>query len=1003
MDRPISIPVKAVLRGRPLIQKEHDEGCQTCLEFIPSANQVVLGENRAFTFDHVFGGEIGQEEVYKTAVEKLTQDIFKGYHAAVIAYGQTGSGKTYSMGSAHSMSESDDESIGVIPRVISDIFGRISTDSDRSYTVKVSYLELYKKELHDLLCMGSEAPQLTIRDAPDGGTLVNGLSEILVSCASSTLALMEQGNNRRTTAATAMNKVSSRSHAIFTIILESVSVHDSNDKMSSKFHLVDLAGSERVKRTKAEGERLQEGIKINEGLLALGNVISALADENTRSGHIKYRDSKLTRILQGSLGGNSHTLMIACVSPADSNFEETLNTLRYADRVRKIKNAPVVNRDPQAMLIASLKKEVLELNLRLLENQGGSSLTNRISPHSGSNNNLFDEIEKLKVENCSLSDHLQQALAHQADMCEKVILTEMCRDRYKEKLLKILHSAKNLTEKFPELKTENKDFDDTTIKNVMLEISQFCKEAVEIQIEDDPSSSDSVLMEPDYPNGANVELSQNITKEDATACEKALAAKHVMKNAHLGKQLQDLTKALALKEEIAKTYSSNDSQMKLIKDEYEKKMQQLDKDIQHLTSEKATLENALESARKTNESKKLSEKRRQRVRELESQIQDLRKEKVEKEKLLRVKAEKERNIERLNKEIISMKQSRVNLMKQIRAENEKFNTLKREKARELKQLQEKNRKRHVEYIKLERTYDKQKAILRRKTEEAAAANKRLKETLNKQAAAASKRRLNERRFNEKVGPKVTNWLEEEVELSMSIWEAEHHLNMLLEDRKMLTRELQKNTDPPQKRRRTYDSTDKQAMDDKKKELQQEMRLKNGQIQAIQTKLTEAKERHTGNLRWSTIGSFAEAKSALKQALHRIIDEKVKLLKMEEQMKEMEAEKNQFKTELGDAKQELQQLSNKYDEEKTVMERSHQEEMSYYLDKLGSTTNRGSKNDLLNMISEQNEVIANLEEEKKILHKRLFNKEINTPLKRRFFNPVANADSFQDIISPNDRV
>lgn len=215
----------------------------------------------------------------------------------------------------------------------------------------------------------------------------------------------------RVVGGTAMNDQSSRSHAIFTISLEQIQTNPdemplpttttltgtgNSSMIKSKFHLVDLAGSERQSKTKAEGLRLKEGININLGLLALGNVISVLGEESGPPRHVPYRESKLTRLLQDSLGGNSHTVMIACVSPADSNMEETLNTLRYADRARKIKNKPIVNVDPQAAELVLLRQHVQQLKAQLFQLGGGGSIENR-EAISSDMDSLREENEKLKV------------------------------------------------------------------------------------------------------------------------------------------------------------------------------------------------------------------------------------------------------------------------------------------------------------------------------------------------------------------------------------------------------------------------------------------------------------------------------------------------------------------------------------------------------------------------------------------------------------------------------
>ena len=232
----------------------------------------------------------------------------------------------------------------MIPRSVRDIFQFILEEQDKDFRVGVSFMELYNEQLFDLL---SNKPRKedTIVDIREDkqGIKIPGLTEMDIDSVATTMKALEKASEGRVTAATAMNARSSRSHAIFTLSIESRSKEDGKTK--SKFHMVDLAGSERQKKTKAKGDRLKEGININMGLLSLGNVISALGEENRgANSHIPYRDSKLTRLLQDSLGGNSHTLVIACVSPADSNLEETSSTLRYADRARKIKNKPIINK-----------------------------------------------------------------------------------------------------------------------------------------------------------------------------------------------------------------------------------------------------------------------------------------------------------------------------------------------------------------------------------------------------------------------------------------------------------------------------------------------------------------------------------------------------------------------------------------------------------------------------------------------------------------------------------
>lgn len=1007
------IPVRAVVRGRPLIPKEVDEGCQTCLDFFMEENRVMVNGSKSFTFDNVFSADVSQADVYDIAVKPLTEGFFKGYHATVLAYGQTGSGKTYSMGSAHSATAGmEDATTGIIPRVINDIFTGINERSTHNFTVKVSYLELYMKDLNDLLCPRADRQQIVIRDADDGGTHISGLTELVVANVEETFVAMDRGNSHRTTAATAMNLVSSRSHAIFTIILESVSKENENDKVLCKFHLVDLAGSERAKRTKAEGERLQEGIKINEGLLALGNVISALADENLRSGHIKYRDSKLTRILQGSLGGNSHTLMIACVSPADSNHEETVNTLRYADRVRKIKNRPVVNRDPQAALIASMKKEIQNLKLQLLERGLDIQPMDVVSSKPvESNSSLQEKINKLSNDNVKLTEQLQQSVENYTEMCEKAIVTELCRDKMQEQLLEITKFAKNLIEEFPDMYVVGENNEDLPMNERYKKLLAFHKLVLGTHPVGTQELMETVLNENDdtlAENGEGSIQSETVLEANASTdpqnMTQAMTSEHAMKKADLGKQLQELSKALSIKEELAKRLTSNDAQITAMKGEYEAKLQALAK-------EKASLELALQQAQKTNESRKLSEKRRQRLNELSTEIQALKKEKKEKEKLVRMKTESDRSIDRLNTEIREMKRNRVNLMKQIKAENEKFNAWKKEKAKEVKQLQEKNRKRNFEYVKLERTYDKQKAILRRKTEEAAAANKRLKEALSKREAAAVKRKATEKRTMDTAGPKIRAWLDEEIEVRTSIREVEHHRNVLLEDRASLAKELKDTTESPKKRRRTFDAESDIRGSQRRSEIQQEIGLKSAQIQSLQIKLSEAKEQLNSNTKWTNIGTLLDAKCALKYLIKLIVDAKIENALQKDETANMKREREAAEEIVKELQNQLRETINRHELDKTLLQQTHAVQVSDLLsDRTFSMSNsfRGATDGDNEMAKYQDE-IKMLKAEKNELHKQLLEKRISsttTPAavkNQSFFKPIKQMDqSVEDIFDePED--
>uniref|UniRef100_A0A2K5CZW5 Kinesin family member 7 n=1 Tax=Aotus nancymaae TaxID=37293 RepID=A0A2K5CZW5_AOTNA len=347
-------PVRVALRVRPLLPKELLYGHQSCLQVEPRLGRVTLGRDRHFGFHVVLAEDAGQEAVYQACVQPLLEAFFEGFNATVFAYGQTGSGKTYTMGEASVASLLEDEQ-GIIPRAMAEAFKLIDENDLLDCLVHVSYLEVYKEEFRDLLEVGTASRDIQLREDERGNVVLCGVKEVDVEGLDEVLSLLEMGNAARHTGATHLNRLSSRSHTVFTATLEQRGRTPSRlprpaagQLLVSKFHFVDLAGSERVLKTGSTGERLKESIQINSSLLALGNVISALGDPQSRGSHIPYRDSKITRILKDSLGGNAKTVMIACVSPSSSDFDETLNTLNYASRAQNIRNRATVNWRPEA-------------------------------------------------------------------------------------------------------------------------------------------------------------------------------------------------------------------------------------------------------------------------------------------------------------------------------------------------------------------------------------------------------------------------------------------------------------------------------------------------------------------------------------------------------------------------------------------------------------------------------------------------------------------------------
>ncbi|KAF2204183.1 kinesin family protein [Delitschia confertaspora ATCC 74209] len=395
--------IKVVVRVRPFNSREKDRNAQCIVQMKNGqtiltppkhvdvkgkAAKAALDGAKTFAFDRSYWSfnrddpnYAGQDHLFDDLGKPLLDNAFQGYNNCIFAYGQTGSGKSYSM-----MGYGPEA--GIIPKICQNMFERINemqADKNLSCTIEVSYLEIYNERVRDLLNPSTKG-NLRVREHPSTGPYVEDLAKLVVRSFAEIENLMDEGNKARTVAATNMNETSSRSHAVFTLTLTQKR-HDVETSMDTekvaKISLVDLAGSERATSTGATGARLKEGAEINRSLSTLGRVIAALADQSSgkkKHGQVPYRDSVLTWLLKDSLGGNSLTAMIAAISPADINFEETLSTLRYADSAKRIKNHAVVNEDPNARMIRELKEELAQLRSKLSGGASGGIVEEQYAP-----------------------------------------------------------------------------------------------------------------------------------------------------------------------------------------------------------------------------------------------------------------------------------------------------------------------------------------------------------------------------------------------------------------------------------------------------------------------------------------------------------------------------------------------------------------------------------------------------------------------------------------------
>uniref|UniRef100_A0A8C7GM96 plus-end-directed kinesin ATPase n=1 Tax=Oncorhynchus kisutch TaxID=8019 RepID=A0A8C7GM96_ONCKI len=403
--------VKVAVRVRPFNSREMGKDSKCIIQMSGNTTTILNPkqpkENKSFNFDYSYWSHTspkdinfaGQQQVYKDIGEEMLLHAFEGYNVCIFAYGQTGSGKSYTMMGKPDLKNQE----GIIPLMCEDLFTKFNdsnNDNSKSYSVEVSYMEIYCERVRDLLNPKNKG-NLRVREHPLMGPYVEDLSKLAVTSYNDIQDLMDSGNKARTVAATNMNETSSRSHAVFNIIFTQKRHDAETDNTSekvSKISLVDLAGSERADSTGAKGTRLKEGANINKSLTTLGKVISALAEVDSAQNknkkkkkvesHIPYRDSVLTWLLRENLGGNSRTAMVAALSPADINYDETLSTLRYADRAKQIRCNAVINEDPNNRLVRELKEEVCRLRDLLLSQGLGDILESKGLVPFGPNHDL---------------------------------------------------------------------------------------------------------------------------------------------------------------------------------------------------------------------------------------------------------------------------------------------------------------------------------------------------------------------------------------------------------------------------------------------------------------------------------------------------------------------------------------------------------------------------------------------------------------------------------------
>ncbi|CAD5219724.1 unnamed protein product [Bursaphelenchus okinawaensis] len=794
-----STGVRVAIRVRPQNGRETAAGYQICTTVSMNEPQIFMGNDKSFTYDFVFDRNSTQESVYNACIKDLVEGVFKGYNATILAYGQTGSGKTHTMGTAFDAAASSPTSdlAGVIPRAAQQLFDGMENRRQRasdagepepSFVVRVQFIELYNEDLIDLLSPDRHTGVKIHEDRESGQIVLQNATTMQTSTPMGILDILRNGALNRKVAATNMNKESSRSHAIFSVhvqqdCLETVITEQGEEKLASvisaKLHFVDLAGSERLKRTGATGERAKEGICINCGLLALGNVINALT--NPKKGHVPYRDSKLTRLLQDSLGGNSRTLMVACASPNDVDFAETLNTLNYASRTKAIKNKVVANKDHGSAMVTQLRAKIVALENELNEYRsgkrvaGGDADENGISDQYYENVQLQNELQRVTVRAQALQDSnnvLTERVTRMKEQLDKANLMKMApkvnddgtineveQNQFESALSTIIETyvaeieqlksklcdeSSEKEEYRKKLETLKRRFMDGDIHQTSFESSAPYSPMVESQLitsarkevedqkklleiykeraEKEGMSIDSMESPEDEP--MDYERGSTPEEDDVNDEVEALDGEVIEgreTHAKLCYEVAELQNEIGTKEKLIRELELAEKKLTQVRKDYERKLNELSDRITATEAErdKILMEMSKKPGNKVSEAKVQEVKKdyEQRLSSMKGEFSKLKMAQREHERLRQRQEQQQRDLERTRNEIQDLKRSKVKLVQQMREEAKRVKRAEAEAAKKIAAMEKANRVKENKLRTLETRDRQREEFLRRKMEQ----------------------------------------------------------------------------------------------------------------------------------------------------------------------------------------------------------------------------------------------------------------------------------------------
>ncbi|KAI5710951.1 hypothetical protein M8J75_012795 [Diaphorina citri] len=746
--------VRVAVRIRPQSAREVIDMCRVCTFVTPGEPQVTLGADKSFTFDYVFDMADVQTTIYELCAASLVAGSLEGYNATILAYGQTGSGKTYTMGTGFETDVSE-EMLGIIPRAITHLFEGIQNIAEQARQNGDTPPEVVIIDLFDdTRDYGLSKMKSNIKIHEDSGhsIYVTGATSKSIRSAQEAMNALRQGALSRTTASTQMNSQSSRN--------SESSSNKEFETLTAKFHFVDLAGSERLKRTGATGDRAKEGISINCGLLALGNVISALGDKSKRAIHIPYRDSKLTRLLQDSLGGNSRTVMIACVSPSDRDFMESLNTLKYANRARNIQNKIRLNQDKSSKTIMALRNEIQQLQLELLEYKQGKRVVGEdgeehVNDMYHENIMLQTEVNNLRTRTKAMQETIDdltkkncQLLALKAsgawvnggpgggggggeegggdDCCVKEIITGYCGEieDLRSKLLISEHTntqlRKSLSRIAPpcnipggpaglmhspsradDLYSVDTDLIAKAKEEVAKNLNTLAKKRRQLsENEEAERNSDSDSEDSSSDSDSN--------SEDRQSVDSAYSA-----------ELANLTTEIDIKQKLIEELEKSHRRMQGIKQHYEDKFQQLQAKIRSTEEERDKVLASLTTTKNqpTEKVRKVRDEYENKLNMMQKEMRNLTDAKKEYQKLLRSQSSYENQVKTLRSEVNEMRQTRVRLIRKMKEETNKHKEQEILRNREIAKLKKESRRAQNLIRNLESDKKTKEVILKRKQEE----------------------------------------------------------------------------------------------------------------------------------------------------------------------------------------------------------------------------------------------------------------------------------------------